>query len=153
MQDVTARIPAGPSTPLRDLELAHAAIMDDDATLREVAALMTATGVSAVLVGETRAIVTERDVVRAIARGASSDEQALGYATSDPLLVLDTCPAIDALAVMLDRGVRHLLVVSEHTIAEARVLNLTQAAAAVLQGSGLPTWLSGLRLALRVEMR
>jgi signal-transduction protein with cAMP-binding, CBS, and nucleotidyltransferase domain len=145
-------LPAGPATPLGELELMPAPAVAQDPTLREVAGLMVASGGSAVLVDHAHAIVTERDVVRAIARGAADNQVAVKYATSDPLLVFDSCRAIDALAIMLDHGVRNLMVVSEKPNLGPRLVNLAQVAAAVLRGTGLPPWLSGLRLALRVEL-
>ena len=144
--------PRGATVPLASLDLAAAPTVSDDATLRELAALMWAAGVSAALVGDARAIVTERDIVVATARGASPDERAQPYATPDPLLVLESCPAVDALAVMLERGVRHLVVVAANPQVPPRLLTLSQASAAVFGSAGVPQWLSGLRLALHVEM-
>ncbi|MEX1008598.1 MAG: CBS domain-containing protein [Acidimicrobiia bacterium] len=149
---MSANAPAGPGTPLGQLALPVAAIVAEDATLREVAGLMVASGSSAVLVGDAHSIVTERDVVRATARGVPCDSPARVHATDDPLLVLDSCRAIDALHTMLEYGIRNLVVVSESPGGTARILNVSRAAAVVLEGTGLPPWLSGLRLALHVEM-
>ncbi|HXY93546.1 MAG TPA: CBS domain-containing protein, partial [Acidimicrobiia bacterium] len=104
----------GPTTSLAELELVPAVVAADDATLREVAGLMVASGVSAVLVGGAHSIITERDVVRAMARGVPCDEPASPYATADPLLVLDSSSVMEALGVMLDRGIRNIVVVSEN---------------------------------------
>jgi signal-transduction protein with cAMP-binding, CBS, and nucleotidyltransferase domain len=149
---VSASVPPGPGTPLGELALTLAAVVPEDATLQEVAGLMVASGSSAVLVGDAHSIVTERDVVRATARGAPRDSLARVHATDDPLLVLDSCRAIDALHAMLKYGVRNLVVVSEAPGGTARILNIAQAAAVVLEGTDLPRWLSGLRLALHVEV-
>jgi CBS domain-containing protein len=142
----------GPGTLLREIALPAAAVVPEDATLQDVAAVMVAAGISAVLVGDAHGIVTERDVVRAVARGERADAAAIDYSTDDPLLVVDTCPVIDALRIMLEYGVRNLIVVSEARAGSARLLNIAGAAAMVLEVNGLPQWLSGLRLALRVEM-
>ncbi len=149
---MSADAPFGPGTPLGALALPVAAVVPEDATLREVAALMVATESSAVLVGDARGIVTERDILRATARGVPCDSPAREYATDDPLLVPDSCRAIDALHAMLEYGVRNLVVVPEVPGGTARILHIARAAAVVLEGTGLPPWLSGLRLALHVEM-
>ena len=137
--------------PVGRLDLAPAVTVSPAATLRDVAVAMVAGRCSAVLVGEPAAIVTERDVVTAVSRGARPAATARDYATEHPYVVPASCRAIDALRILLEHEVRNLVVVDEYA-EPLGVLTLTAAAAAVLGDTRLPTWLHGLRLALRVEM-
>lgn len=133
------------------LPLAPPVLVERDATIQEVALVMVANGLSAVLVGGEDAIVSEHDVVDAMARRLDPDTPARLVATYGPFVVLDTCPVLEALRVMVERSVRNLVVVQDDGRALG-VLSLVEAAAAVLSDARLPAWLHGLRLALRVEV-
>ncbi len=59
-------------------------------------------------------ILTERDVVRAVADGVNLDETAVaGYMTERPFVATPEMDSAEAVARMVDLGVRHLPVVSE----------------------------------------
>lgn len=134
------------------LPLAPPIVVERDASVQDAAALMIANRLAAVLVGGEDAIVSERDVVVAMAHRVDPDSPARDIATYGPFVVLDSCPVIEALRVMLEHSVRNLVVVAD----DGRVLgvlSLTEAATAVLADARLPSWLHGLRLALRVEVR
>jgi len=133
------------------LPLAPPALVARDATIQHVARVMIANGLSAVLVGGEDAIVSEHDVVDAMARRLDPDGPARTIATYGPFVVLDSCPVLEALRVMLEHAVRNLVVVRDDGSALG-LLSLTEAAAAVLSDTRLPSWLHGLRLALRVEV-
>ncbi len=132
------------------LPLAPPVLVERDASIRAVARVMMANGLSAVLVGGEDAIVSEHDVVDAVARGIDPEGPARNIATYGPFVVLDSCPVLEALRVMLEHAVRNLVVVRDDGCAVG-VLSLTEAAAAVLSDARLPSWLHGLRLALRVH--
>jgi CBS domain-containing protein len=56
-------------------------------------------------------VITERDVLRAIAEGTDLDAARVGdWMTPDPVAVERATPLEDACDLMIDRGVRHLLV-------------------------------------------
>ena len=56
-------------------------------------------------------VITERDVLRAIAEGTDLDEGRVGdWMTPDPVAVERATPLDDACELMIERGVRHLLV-------------------------------------------
>lgn len=133
------------------LALTPPVLVERDATIRELARVMMANGLSAVLVGGEDAIVSEHEVVDAVARGLDPDGPARMIATYTPFVVLDTCPVLEALRVMLEHSLRNLLVVRADGSALG-VLPLSEAAGAVLSDARLPSWLHGLRLALRVEV-
>ena len=133
------------------LPLAPPALVERDATIQAVARVMIANGLTAVLVGDEDAIVCEHDVVDAMARGLDPEGPARMIATYGPYVVLDSCPVLEALRVMLEHAQRNLVVVRDDGRALG-VLSLTEAASAVLADARLPSWLHGLRLALRVEV-
>ncbi|MBA2476055.1 MAG: CBS domain-containing protein [Actinobacteria bacterium] len=84
--------------------------VEQSATLVEVAAAMTARQVGAALVvaeGRLRGIVTERDVLRAVASG-SVDGHVSGWMTADPETVEADESTQQAAVVMIHGGFRHL---------------------------------------------
>jgi signal-transduction protein with cAMP-binding, CBS, and nucleotidyltransferase domain len=83
-----------------------------DDTLRQVADTMYLESVGLLVVGTTErplGVVSERDVVMAIARGAHPDEaRARDVMTTAVASVEPGDPMLDAALLMLDEGVRHL---------------------------------------------
>jgi signal-transduction protein with cAMP-binding, CBS, and nucleotidyltransferase domain len=124
--------------------------LDDHATVRDVARMMCNASVSAVIIGERAEIVTERDLVRALAEGVDPESAAALIASPDVLTVPDTTSVVTALAAMLHAGVRHVVVIDPAGVPCA-VLPLAAAAAAVLGETDIPSWLTALRIVLRVE--
>lgn len=83
-----------------------------DDTLRAVAVALAAarTGLGIVDV-EGGGVITERDVLRAIADGSDLDTQTAGaHMTADPVSVPPGMPLEEACDLMISRNVRHLLV-------------------------------------------
>jgi len=82
--------------------------------LAEVAAVITDVGVGALVVGSTedvKGIVSERDVVRAVADGRDVTTVTAAEVASTDLVWADVASPIDDVAVeMSDRWVRHVLV-------------------------------------------
>ncbi len=126
--------------------------LDERATLRDVASAMAAASVSAVIVGGDAAIVTERDVVCAVARGEVPGTPAVDLATHETAQFPGDGPVLGALAEMLHAGLRHLVIVDRGGVPCA-VLPLSAAAAFVLDLAEVPSWVSALRVVLRVEDR
>ena len=91
--------------------------IDGDATLQTAAAGMSERGVGGVLiVDNTRlaGILTERDLLRAVARGLVPWESRVrACMTPDPLSVAPTLETAAAASLMLERGFRHLPVLRE----------------------------------------
>jgi CBS domain-containing protein len=142
---------ATPGALVGELSLAPPVLVERDATIQEAAAVMVENGLSAVLVGGEDAILSEHDVVDAMAKRLDPDSPARLIATYGPFVVLDSCPVLEALRVMLEHSLRTLVVVRDDGSALG-LLTLTEAAASVLADARLPAWLHGLRLALRVEV-
>lgn len=124
--------------------------LDEHATLLDVARMMASVAVSAVIVGRDAAIVTERDVVCALASGEAPDTRAVDVATHDSARFPESGAVVVALAEMLQAGVRHLVIVDAVGVPCA-VLPLSAAAAFVLEAAPVPTWVSALRVVLRVD--
>ena len=62
-------------------------------------------------------VFTERDLMRAIAEGADVDRTPVGdYMTPDPAIVTPDVALREACDLMIERGVRHLLVAGEDDI-------------------------------------
>ncbi len=99
------------TSPVGWLVVRPAVRVEPEATLAEAAQLMIRADVSALLVGAARgAILTERDLARSIAAGCS-DTAVVGDVATYPALVTDgSMPIADAAALMLNSGVRHLVV-------------------------------------------
>ena len=136
--------------PVAAMRLPRPVWLDEDATLQDAARVMASAPVSAVIVGHDAAILTERDLVCAVARGDAPETPALRLATQHAARFSDDGPVVAALAEMLHAGVRHLVIVDGEGLPCA-VLSLSAAAAFVLDLSEIPSWVSALRIVLRVE--
>jgi CBS domain-containing protein len=83
-----------------------------DETLREAARALSAarTGLG-VVATPAGGVITERDVLRAIAGGTDLDRaQVSDHMTAQPVAVAPSTPLDDACDLMISRNVRHLLV-------------------------------------------
>jgi CBS domain-containing protein len=90
-----------------------------DATIGEAAAQMVARGVGAVvlLVGEAiAAILTERDVMKAVAAGHDGSAPAADWMTRHPDTIEPTDTTDHAASLMIHGGFRHLPVVEESRV-------------------------------------
>jgi signal-transduction protein with cAMP-binding, CBS, and nucleotidyltransferase domain len=100
-------------------EVAHhdPVIVDPQMTLRQVAAVMDCHGIGAVIVGTTKqavGILSERDIVGALASGVDPDEaKAAGAMSHDVVSVRPGDAVYDAAIDMLDLGFRHVPVLDE----------------------------------------
>lgn len=102
-----------------ELWIQPALILEPGTTLTEAARAMRVRDVSSAVVGipgAPVAIVTERDLVRAIAESRAADEAVERIATSDPLTVERSTTVLDAATTMLRAGLRHLVVVDDHKV-------------------------------------
>jgi CBS domain-containing protein len=82
------------------------------ATLREVAGMMDDADASCVLVGANRGLVTEHDLAGALAAGLSPDSAVEQVATKAPVWATTATTLLDAVTMMVEHGIRHLLVLS-----------------------------------------
>jgi CBS domain-containing protein len=93
-------------------------VVGPELRLREVAAIMDRHGIGAVIVGTTKravGILSERDIVTALASGADPDEATAARAMSHEVVSVHPGDVIyDAAVDMLDLGIRHVPVLDEH---------------------------------------
>ena len=118
-------------------------------TLTHVSQVMRVNNISAVLVGPNHdAVVTERDLTRALARQYPATTPAAEVATPMPITVDADTEVLEAAALMLNQEVRHLVV--ELPDGSCGIVSLRAIMAVLLQAARPDTWLSSLRI--RVEM-
>jgi CBS domain-containing protein len=105
-------------------------------TIGEAAAKMTEADVGAVVVadfGRIIGILTERDIMRAVARRThSSVTRVREWMTADPVTVESSVDAEEAARTMLEKGFRHLPVVDDGR--PVGIVSLRDFARAAVQG-------------------
>lgn len=85
-----------------------------DWTLQAVADAMRATTVSAVLIDTDHAIVTERDLMRALTSGLGPHDPAAAIGVTDLIFVDDETTVVEAAMHMFHHEIRHLVVRNWH---------------------------------------
>ena len=109
-----------PREPIRRVMSVGAIAVDEKLTLRSVAAVLAEIDVGVVVVARPdggAAIVSERDVVRALAEGAEHEEVWVADVMTEDVVIADPDePVIDVAARMGDEGVRHVAVVESGAI-------------------------------------
>lgn len=104
-----------PMTALRDVMSQELISLGPTGTVAEAAELMSIHHVGSVLVleeGALAGILTERDIVRALAQDFDAARHGVvGWMTKEPLTLGPDASTAEALSVMLERGFRHLPVV------------------------------------------
>ena len=100
---------------VRDVMSTPVEVIRDSASIREAAKRMIEEGIGSLIVvndeGEALGIVTERDIVRAVAEGVDLDSPVSGLMSEELLTVEPTTSVLKALEMMKAHGVRHLPVV------------------------------------------
>jgi signal-transduction protein with cAMP-binding, CBS, and nucleotidyltransferase domain len=136
-------------SPVRSLVAGPVGRVDREATLLVTSQVMRSRNVSALLVGaHAEAIVTERDLARALANGATAGDSIATLATFHPITVPGHMPIIEAAALMLNEEIRHLVV--DLGSGTTGVVSLRAIMAVLLQASDPELWLECLRI--RVQM-
>ena len=99
--------------PVEALGLRPVVTVAPDAPLVQVARVTRAHDISALVVGtpgDLISIVTERDLTQGLADGRTPDCEVRAIASPEPVTVPPDAGAVDAAAMMLRHGVRHLVV-------------------------------------------
>lgn len=111
---------AEPSSPVREVMSRGAVTVDEKLTLRSVAAVLAELDIGVALVArpdDSVGVVSERDVVRALADGADPDEVWAADVMGDRVVVAEPEEAVlDVAQRMVDEGVRHVAVVDRGAI-------------------------------------
>jgi CBS domain-containing protein len=109
-----------PNNPVREIMSRGAISIDEKLTLRSVAAVLAELDIGVALIARpdgSAGIVSERDVVRALADGADADEiWAADVMVEDLVLVEPDDSIVDAAERMTAEQVRHVAVVERGTI-------------------------------------
>jgi predicted transcriptional regulator len=109
-----------PRTPVREVTTKGAISVDEKLTLRSVAAVLAEARVGVVLVRRpdgTVGVVSERDVVSALADGADADEVWAADIVETPVVIAELDePIVDVAERMVDEDVRHVAVVDRDQI-------------------------------------
>jgi CBS domain-containing protein len=109
-------------------------------TLREVAGMMEDADTSCVLVGANRGLVTEHDLAGALAAGLGPSSPVEQVATKAPVWATTATTLLDAIGMMVEHGIRHLLVLSPQG-EPCGVLSLSTATTVLLDiTTPLQTW-------------
>lgn len=139
-----------PTVRVCDVRLFPAVVLHERDTLEDAAQAMLRSRAPAVLVGARNAILTEHDIVRAVARADTPGAAVAPFATPDPVSIDPCATALEAIDAMMRHGHRVLLVHDGHE--PVGFISLLDACATLLAHRDVPTWLTGLRVALRVEI-
>jgi CBS domain-containing protein len=113
--------------PIRMLVKRSVVEVDTDATLREAAALLTDDSIGAAIVRGIRpmgapgsraeGLVSERDIVRALAGGADPDAERVGNVMTIDLATVAAGDTVTSVALrLLDNEIRHLPVVEADVV-------------------------------------
>lgn len=113
MEDVTETSSAG-SLPISTITGDPVARVPADATIADAARAMVTCDVGAIAIGDDprpAALVSERDIVRAVAAGRNLATTPVVELASTKLVWCDADASVDQVAVrMMDRYIRHVLV-------------------------------------------
>lgn len=99
-----------PDSPIAVVVRRPTVTVESSASIGETADVMREANVSAVLVGDTGAIVTERDLTVALARRLGPDAPVAEIGSLEPLRVPARTSVVDAARTMCEQHVRHLVV-------------------------------------------
>lgn len=135
-----------PQADIRRLVVGPAPVLPAGATIREVAMALRALNASALLIDGPDQIITERDLTRAWSHGFSGEEPVGRIATRHPIVVGPETSVVEAAALMLNREVRHLIVVDDEVT--VGIVSLRTVLAVLLQAVQPELWLSTLRVSI-----
>jgi CBS domain-containing protein len=124
--------------PIRSIDWEELITIDGRLSLRTAAAMMTVNGVSALVVtepGAAPAILTERDITRAVGTAIDLDRSPCGAAAEPVLVTVDADDTVSAVAArLLGAGIRHVPVVRDGEI--VTVISIRDVLAALLDSQG-----------------
>jgi CBS domain-containing protein len=140
---VTGTVFAQADTPVGEMALRPALTVPLEAPISQAARAMRHHALSCVLVGEGGAIVTEKDLTRAVAEDRGPQTSCTDIATRAAKTVPADMALGKAAALMVRYGIRHLPVVA----ADGSIVGLLEMQAALrvlLRDAGLLVWLAEL---------
>jgi CBS domain-containing protein len=120
---------------IRDLVVRDLVTVGPAHTLAQAAKLMNAkrVGSAIVLTDESPGILSERDVLRAVADGADPNEATVGdYMTWNAIVATSEWDSLEAARTMLEHGFRHLVVIDGASTQEVGILSIRDLMAGIL---------------------
>jgi CBS domain-containing protein len=120
---------------IRDLVVRDLVTVGPTHTLAQAAKLMGAkrVGSAIVLTDESPGILSERDVLRAVAEGADPKVATVGdYMTWNAIVATSEWDTMTAARTMLEHGFRHLLVIDGASSSEVGILSIRDLMAGLL---------------------
>jgi CBS domain-containing protein len=120
---------------IRDLVVRDLVTVGPAHTLAQAAKLMNAkrVGSAIVLTDESPGILSERDVLRAVAEGADPNEATVGdYMTWNAIVATSEWDSLEAARTMLEHGFRHLVVLDGASTQEVGILSIRDLMAGIL---------------------
>jgi len=124
---------------IRDLVVRDLVTVGPAHTLAQAAKLMSAkrVGSAIVLTEESPGILSERDVLRAVAEGADPNQATVGdYMTWNAIVATSEWDVMEAARTMQAHGFRHLLVIDGASANQIGVLSIRDLMAGILQCTG-----------------
>lgn len=118
-------------------------------TLGQAGQMMRRENVSALLVDDGQAILSERDMARALAAGHHPEDPVALVASTEPITVGSETLIVDAAALMLNQNIRHLVI--RFPDGESGVVSMRAVLAVLLQAANPELWLKHLRLNVRLN--
>jgi CBS domain-containing protein len=135
-----------PRSPLSAVILRAALSVPRSCSLADAIEMMREQGVSSLLVDGRSGIVTERDLVRALAAGWAPHEPVGIAASWHPIVAPATTTVTAGAALMLNEQVRHLVV--ELDDGAIGVVSMRDLMAVLLQAVDSHLWLASLRMTI-----
>jgi CBS domain-containing protein len=144
-------VAAEPDTAVGRLNLRPPVIVSADSTIRSVAGTLRTENVGSVLI-DTRpsSFATERDLVQALAEGLDPSSPITRVATMAPVWVPPSLSVVNAAALMVRMGMRHLPIL-DHGGQALGVLSMRDAFDVLLQSVEPSRWLASFESFLRVD--
>ncbi len=124
---------------IRDLVVRDLVTVGPAHTLAQAAKLMSAkrVGSDIVLTEESPGILSERDVLRAVAEGADPNQATVGdYMTWNAIVATSEWDVMEAARTMQAHGFRHLLVIDGASASQIGILSIRDLMAGILQCTG-----------------
>lgn len=120
---------------IRDLVVRDLVTVGPTHTLAQAAKLMNGkrVGSAIVLTEESPGILSERDVLRAVAEGVDPQSATVGdYMTWNAIVATSEWDTMEAARTMLEHGFRHLLVIDGASSSEVGILSIRDLMAGIL---------------------
>jgi CBS domain-containing protein len=139
----------GPESPVRTLIQRRLLRVSANSSVGATARAMRQVNVSSALTEDGKAIVTERDLARALASGLGPEASVAAVYVPNPITIPASTSIVDAAADMLHKEIRHLVVTDHGDV--LGVISLRDVVAVLLEGLDPAVWVTTLREAVKTR--